>query len=214
MTESRSRLPALLAALPDFGIAGLFLLTWIAPRAVGIEYVGRLLLVMLLEFIVVHSAGFMGAVAIADQPRAKKVLLMVGLGGFYTLFVGAFGLAFSAWWPLGAFWALVLNRLLGVILGQAGDDDSRMLVMAGWAAGVVAYLGTAFATIMLPVPRLGMTEAVVQAAALPGSGLWIEEPHRVLAMGFLYFSLLGLSGLADHRWFAKGVPARTAPPPA
>ncbi len=40
---------------------------------------------------------------------------------------------------------------------------------------------------MLPVPRLGISRAAVDDLALPGSGLWIEQPHRVLAAGTLYF---------------------------
>jgi len=30
-----------------------------------------------------------------------------------------------------------------------------------------------------------------RAAALPGSGLWIDEPYRVIAAAFLCFALLG-----------------------
>lgn len=69
----RPSLPSLIAALPDFGLAGLFLATWIAPRHIGVDRIGTLMLVMLLEFIVVHSAGFMGAAALAKESRRARI---------------------------------------------------------------------------------------------------------------------------------------------
>ena len=213
----RSRLPAVIAALPDFGLAALFLATWIAPGTVGVHRIGTLLLVMLLEFFVVHSAGFMGAAAFGDGRRAQRLRWILGLGLLYTLFVGGFAAAFGTWWPLGAFWALVLNRLLGVLVGQVPSEDGRMLIMRGWAVSVMAYLGAVFATVLLPVPGFGIDASVRAAANLPGGGLWIEEPQRVIAAGFLYFAALGLSELADHRWLpASNLPGArgTATPDA
>jgi len=208
MSTGRSPLPALLSALPDFALAGLFLATWIAPDLLGTGRIGQLMLVMLLEFIVVHSAAFMGMAAVGGTTTWHKIRAILGFGVFYTLFVGGFALAFGVLWPLAAFWGLTLNRLLSAILGQAAEGDERQLMMRGWAVGALAYLAAVFATTLLPVPRLGITSEVVTAAALPGSGLWISEPWRVLAAGFLYFSAVGLSELVDHRW----LPA--APPPA
>lgn len=200
MPKPRSRIPAIVAALPDFGLAALFLATWIAPDLVGAHRIGTLLLVMLLEFIVVHSAGFMGAAAFGEGGRAQRLTWILGLGVFYTVFVGAFGAAFGTWWPLGAFWALVLNRLLGVLVGQVPSDEGKMLIMRGWAVSVMAYLGAVFATVLLPVPELGIDARVRAAANLSGGGLWIDEPQRVIAAGFLYFTVLGLSELASHGW--------------
>lgn len=64
------------------------------------------------------------------------------------------------------------------------------------------YLAFVFVTTLLPMPKLGITPAVVDAQDLPGSGLWIDEPHRVIAFGFLYFSTWGISELYAHRWAA------------
>jgi hypothetical protein len=200
MPTQRSRLPAIIAALPDFGLAALFLVTWISPATVGAHRIGTLLLVMLLEFIVVHSAGFMGAAAVGDGTRAQRLTWILGLGAFYTLFVGAFAAAFGVWWPLGAFWALVLNRLLGALLGQVPSDEAKLFIMRGWAVGVIAYLGAVFATVLAPVPELGIDAGVRAAANLPGGGLWIDEPQRAIAAGVLYFAALGLSELIDHGW--------------
>jgi hypothetical protein len=199
----------LIAATPDVAIAALFLGTWIAPDLLGAERIGHLMLVMLLEFIVVHSAAFMGQAALGGTHRRQKILWVVGLGGFYTLFVGGFALAFRTSWPLVAFWILTLNRLLGMVVGQAPDGEGRLFMQRSWAVGAIAYLGAVFATTMLPVPALGVSGAVVAAADLPGSGIWIDQPQRVLAAGFLYFAAVAVSELADHRWLpASGLPAQ------
>jgi len=177
-----------------------FLGTWIAPRWLGIDRIGHLLLVMLLEFIVVHSAGFMGMAVFADDPKWSRAKSILGLGALYTLFVGGFALGFRTWWPLVAFWGLTLNRLLSVIIGPPPRGEAERIVRAGWAVGAMAYLGAVSLTTPFPVPSLGVTRAVVDAAHLPGSGLWIDEPYRVLAAGFLYFLIVGVSEMFDHRW--------------
>ena len=74
---------------------------------------------MLLEFIVVHSAAFTGQVIVGAAARAAKVRSLVGMGLFYSLFAGGIGAAFHTAWPLVAFWLLMLNRMSGVLLGQA-----------------------------------------------------------------------------------------------
>ena len=92
----------LFSALPSFALSVLFLVTWIAPAAFGDKMISYLMLVMLMEFINVHAAGFMGNAIISDADRTRKATMIIGLGLFYTLFVGAFAFAFKQWWPLGA----------------------------------------------------------------------------------------------------------------
>lgn len=70
------------------------------------------------------------------------------------------------------------------------------------------YLCFALLATILPLPRLGLTPAVLSARHLPGSGLWINQPPRVLAFGFLYFTAIGLSELREHRWLAGGIPGQ------
>src|SRR5215831_3521240 len=106
-----SWLAGLLSALPDFGFAAAFLLTWISPGRLGDRMIGYLTLVMLLEFVIIHSAGFMATFMASDLPREKNALVILGLSGFYTIFAGGFALAFRTWWPVTGFWLLTLNRL-------------------------------------------------------------------------------------------------------
>jgi hypothetical protein len=193
----------LFSAIPDLALAGTYLLTWLAPTTLGDRVIGSLMLVMLLEFINVHSAAIMGNALVAPGAPRGKVVAVVGLGSFYTLFVGAFALAFQRWWPLVAFWGLTLNRLTPVLFGQAPRGKEKQFVQRSWAVGAMLYLAGVFPTTIAPVPRFGITEEVVRAQDLPGSGLWIDEPWRVIAFGFLYFTGWGISELYAHRWLPE-----------
>lgn len=184
----------------DLVVAALFLLTWITPEASLALPLSAALLTMLLEFIVVHSTGFMGAAVLDNGSRRKRVLSVLGLGVFYTLFVGGFSLAFQTWWPLTAFWALTLNRSLTIILDPSPGPAQRMHIRKSWAAVTVSYLAAVFFTTLVPMPELGIDRAVVSAAGLSGSGLWVDHPERVVAAGFLHFSMCGVSAFLGHRW--------------
>jgi len=158
---------------------------------------------MLLEFIVVHSAGFMGTVALAPDRRTARARTLVLFGLFYSVFVAGFALAFRTWWPLAAFWGLTANRLLGVVVGQAPEGRERQFIQAGWAAGALFYVLSVMVTVILPVPRLGITRAVRDAVDLPGSGAWVDEPWRAVAGAACYFLLVGFSELKGHRFFLR-----------
>jgi len=189
----------LLAALPDFAIAAVALLTWIDPSILGEHWAGYFLTLMLLEFIVVHSAAFLGSVAFSDAPRHKRAVLTLGLAGFYTLFGAAIAFGAKAWWPLLAFWGLILNRLLGILFGTVPSGHEREAMQASWVVGGVSYLGGAFATVLLPLPALGVRPEMLGPIGEDSGGLWVDEPHRVLAFAFLYFAVAGLFALLGGR---------------
>ena len=185
-------LAGLIQAGPDLGLSAVFLITWLRPDTFGPQGVKHLVLVMLLEFIVIHSAGFMGAATISAASPFKRILVILGFGLFYSLFTGGFSLAFHTSWPFISFWVLVANRMLGVIVSPLGDLKEANVVMAGWALTVVAYLGCCFLTVLAPVPRFGITPQVVQSQQFSGGGLWIDQPQTAIAFGFLYFLVVGL----------------------
>ena len=194
----------LFSSLPSFFLSGMFLLTWIVPEALGEKTISYLMLVMLLEFINVHAAGFMGNTIISDSNRGKKAMTIIGLGVFYTLFVGGFALAFKQWWPIWAFWGLIFNRLLGVLLGKAPTGQEKSMIQTSWVIGVFCYVMLVFATVMLPVPALGVTSEVIARQGFDMRGLWIDEPYRMMAFGFSYFAVIGLSELYSYKWTFQG----------
>ena len=189
-----------IAALPDFALGLTFLAAWLAPATMPAGSVKHLLLVMLLEFIIIHSSAFLGSVAIRGGPRGPRIMGIATLGLFYSIFAGAFSLAFHSWWPILSFWGLMLNRMLGVLIGQAPGEQQKAFIQRTWAASALFYLLGCFITILLPLPALGLTPGVVASLHLPGSGAWISQPHRAMAFGFLYFTAIACSELGSHGW--------------
>lgn len=120
------------SAAGDLLLAGLFLVTWIAPESQFALPLRAAMLTMLLEFVVVHSTAFMGNVALRTDSRHRRATAIVGLGGFYTLFVGGFALAFRTWQPLMSFWGLTLNRSLGVLLDPAPTERQELRIRKGY----------------------------------------------------------------------------------
>jgi hypothetical protein len=201
----------LAASAPDVALAVIYLVVWIAPDLAPRGTASWLMFGMMLEFIIIHSSAFMGTIAFSNAPPRARALTMIGLGGFYTLFVGSIALITKSLWPLVSFWLLLINRVLGVLLGQSPKGEEKRFIAVGWGVSVLFYLAGAFITTLFPIPHLGVTPSVVDSFDLPGSGLWVEQPHRVLAFGFLYYAGIAVSEAFDHRWMRPShVPAASA----
>jgi hypothetical protein len=189
------------AAFPDALTAGLFLAVWLDPFVFGALSVKTAMLTMLVEFFLIHATGFFTALVNQPDmmPRGQRWAVIGALCGFYVLMIGAFAWSFGEWWPLLAFAWLVVGKFLWIRRdGPPGDDGDRtMLPMAAWAGSVVAYLLSCMATVIPDVPTLGMPLSLQPSFGLgeDSGGLWIDEPHRVVAMGVLYFSLLAAGKL-------------------
>jgi hypothetical protein len=199
-------LRGLISALPDAATATLYAICWFAPATLGYAWIKTLMLVMLIEFLVVHSGGFIGQTVLGDGSRAIKVKAIVGFGAFYMLFVLAFCAAVGEWWPVAAFGWLLVGKFLMVVLEPKPRAEERQRLTSIWILSVVAYLGAVFLTALVPVPDFGIDAAARAGAAIPGSGLWVEQPETVIAAGLVYFSILAWAKVADIRMPA----ARTA----
>lgn len=206
-TTTADTLRDLASALPDFALAIVCLLAWIAPESLTPGVVPWILLTMLVEFVVVHSAPFMGLQIVSDLPAARKIRNVVVIGGFYSIFLLGFSLAFHAWWPFVSFWALTANRLTVLLFRQSREGRERDTLKASWGAGALCYLVGVFLTTMLPLPRLGLDPAFVASLHLTGGGLWIDQPWRVLAFGAFYFAALGLFEATGFRALVPKRPA-------
>lgn len=184
--------PHVVSALPDFALAVAYLLIWRNPGMAPPGQIKLLLVMMVMEFIVVHSGGFFGAVYVGGDRMRAKLPMLAGLTLFYCLFAGAFSLAFQSWWPLVSFLGLTANRMLVVLLDPRPTSERQTVVMANWGLTTFAYIMLVFATAILPIPRLGFSSDVVRGLGLTGGGLWIDEPWRVMALGASYFAAVGL----------------------
>ncbi|HPO12077.1 MAG TPA: hypothetical protein PLI09_01425 [Candidatus Hydrogenedentes bacterium] len=181
----------------DFGLAAVFLITWTAPNTFGALSVHHLVFVMLLEFLVVHSTGFLGAIAARDSSLRQRVLMFSGLMVFYLLMAGGFSALYGGWWPLWAFMGLTLSKIPSVVL-HPPDFEGQTVLMANWAAMTVLYLGGAAVTVMMPVPAWGVTKEIIAAQHFGIGGIWPDEPYRVMAFGALYFTGLGLLAIINE----------------
>jgi hypothetical protein len=182
-------LKSVLAAIPDMVLAVLFLITWINPRLIPAISVESMVLVMILEFVVIHSAGFMGAVVVGDAARPTKIKATLGFGAFYLLFFIAFAFAFRSWWPMLAFLLLMGNRLFSVLLSDNLTMTQKSMVIAEWAMAVAFYILCVAATIIVPVEPMG---ANIQLST-GGSGEWELRPYKALAAGVFYFALMSMA---------------------
>ena len=184
----------LFAALPDALTCVAYAWTWLQPLRFYAGSTKTLMLVMLMEFLCVHSGGFLGVTVLSDGfSRLQKSLAILGLGCFYLMFATAFSLAFHAWWPVYTFVWLLGSRFALVWLSPVPRENEAGRQMSLWALSVAAYLAGVFLGVLLPIPELGLGAAVLPSLGLEGSGLWVEKPQTVIASGTFYFAAMAWS---------------------
>ena len=177
------------------------LVVWAAPLAFGADAVKTVIAMMVMEFVLVHGAGFFAVVpSMAGRRRWQRAAATLGLAAFYLLFVLAICLGFGQWWPLPVFAWLVGGKLLWIASDEAGDARETDRQVGTWAFSVVAYLAAVFGGVVLPLPPLGLTPEVVAGLRLPGGGEWIERPQTAVAgMAFYFFALAAFKALLLRR---------------
>ncbi len=184
-------LSAIVSALPDAVTAGVFIYAWLFPQTYD-GFVATMMLVMMLEFIVVHSSAFMGNIMFSDARRKTKITGLLGFGAFYALFVFGFAAGFKAWWPVYWFIWLLGGKILAVVIDPTPSEQRQARQGSVWAASAMFYLGGVFFTLFFPLPRLGLTSDVVRLLQIPGSGEWVSHPHKVIAFGAIYFAAMAI----------------------
>ena len=199
----------LIAAIPDFGLAGFFAISWVAPYTFGDHMLSRLELIMLMEFIILHSSAFLACAMTMPTSHSVRIGAVIALGLFYTMFVAVFSLSFHTWWPIASFWILLGNRMMAIVLGKAPTQRDSGFIAVGWAVGVVCYLVYVFITATANIPRLGVTLAVQRAQPSSVGGLWAEQPWRVIAFGTFYYATIAVTEL-----FGIGAPPASEPDPS
>ncbi|MDX1571287.1 MAG: hypothetical protein R3200_12455 [Xanthomonadales bacterium] len=191
----RARFSVLIAAasaLPDAITAGVFLFAWLYPTWHP-ELPAMLMLVMLIEFLAVHSGGMLGAFALdRSKPAKTRLKAILGLSFFYGLFVFGFAMAFESLWPVWWLLWLIFTKV-SLAIGPVAQGKTATLMTTMWGISAAFYLLMVMVTTILPIPRLGIDYAAVRMMELPGEGLWVDEPWRVIAFGFLYFFALAVA---------------------
>ncbi|MFZ4620846.1 MAG: hypothetical protein ACOYNS_09815 [Bacteroidota bacterium] len=190
-------------ATPDLVMGLAFLATWIEPTALGSNMQKYFVTIMLLEFITIHSAAFMAFAIIAGNSKIKKILRVIGLGIFYSMFIWAFTVNDGELWPMYAFWLMILNRIFSVLFGESEGGSQQIMLMFNWGWGVFCYLIAIFFTSLVPLPAFGWTPEYVKGLTGSASGLWFDTPQSLMAAGFLYFTAVGIFELYSPKLASK-----------
>lgn len=185
------------SVLFDVALGLVFLATWLRPDSPPAAPVAFLLLIMLVEFILIHGTVWLETVWFSRNSVSGRLKTMTAVSGLYMLFGVGMSVGFSSWFPILAVAILGANRMLSVIFDPHPDPVDRKAAERRWARDVGLYLLAVFSTIFVPYPELGIDAAHVAGLGLPGSGHWISEPHTVMAAGFLYFGARAFFELRD-----------------
>jgi hypothetical protein len=188
----------LVTALPDVMASGIFLYAWIAPLHWRETRVADLMLVMLMEFVLVNSAPFIGGVVMSSGvPSVKRYRALAGFAAFYGLFIGSCALTFRVWWPVMALAWLFAAKLASMFVGRQQSEREKQRMTGYWGVSVGFFLLALSVTLFLPVPEFGITMHGA-AYGIPGRGEWVSHPHVLIAAGFLYFGLLAATRLTEQ----------------
>ncbi len=181
---------ALSSAIPCFALSWVLLDVWRhplnwdngkwVPFAVGL---------LVLEFILIHSGVFMTMLAARQNSATGRALVFVALIGFYSLFVFGVSASIGSTELIWIFVSVLLGRAVGLFT-QLDEDPQRILKRSG--ISMFLYIIAAFASVLLPIPELGITPDVLnQVYPGRGGGVWEREPQRAIAVASAYFFAMG-----------------------
>lgn len=181
----------LLIGLPDAVTAAWCLFVWLHPFALGADTVKTVVLMLMMEFILLNTTGIFTAIPfLLDLGRSVRIAMLVLLCAIYCALIVEFALPFQALWPLLAFAWLAAGKLAWVIRNRRVTGDEQLWLIGAWAFSVLTYLGAVGVGVKLPMPRLGITEAVLPSLNLPHGGAWLDSPHEAVASATLYFAVM------------------------
>lgn len=179
-------------AAPDVVTAAIFLLLWLSPMSVSAELGRASLPLMLTEFLLIHAGAFTAWAVYGEQrSRLFRSGVLLGIGSLYVLLALGFSVLFDTMMPVLMLGWMVIGKL-ELIWATRTDPAARAIGHTVWAASTVAFIVSVVGTAMVPLPALGIDAAVRARWALPGTGLWIEQPQTIVAAGLCYFAALAV----------------------
>ena len=180
--------------LPDLLTGIACVIVWVSPLTFGQGAVKTVVLMMLMEFLMVHGTGFFTSIAFMDDATPRKRLLgSIGMLCFYGMFVAVWSYTFKAWWPVWVFAWLAISKALWIFITPRDRAAEKQRQLKAWSLSTTAYLVAVFLGLMLPLPELGITSSVQPQLGLSGSGVWVDHPHvAVASMAFYYFMIVAI----------------------
>jgi hypothetical protein len=170
-------------SVPSGLLAATYLLVWISPLLFGANRPRDLLLLLLLEFLVIHSSGYLLAVHGKEKETRQRVKSFLLVFIIYCSFAAGLAIVFKNYFPPLMFVLLFAAR--ATQLRNASDRASKE-----WSLTTLAYFVAVIGCVFLPVPELGVTQEIVPQLHLPGKGALVSNPQSTFAAGFFYSSFI------------------------
>lgn len=166
---------------------GFILSVWFFPEYYTIEIIYNLTVILIFEFILVHSGVFMAVF------RDWRVLTLFAL--FYGLFALAINMAVLGDSPLILYLysATVANRILFGLTSRSEQERNENMGYSALMA--LNFMFCIFLVLMLSflVPYGGVTPEYLQSigyySSISSGGEFPDKPHIAFAFGVLYFGL-------------------------
>jgi hypothetical protein len=185
-----------------------FLRLWIRPQVSDVEMIINLIVLMIFEFVMVHSGVFMSVLG-----RSWKAWL--GFVVFYGLFALAFNAMVSGNQIIILYGGVVLNRMLPNILRKPKKTDitisgifekngkntenlepSKELMMSALYAMIYFFLLFTIVFSSSFIPKFGLTKEFLEVANYSKSdtvgGDFADKPYVFMCFGVLYYLFLTL----------------------
>jgi len=144
---------------------------------------------IVLEFFLLHSGVFMGVFALAADTTGKRLKYFFFLLMFYSIFIVSFFIFTGSLTVTWIFGSVMLGRVYSLIV--AVQEAAPNLIHRSFGGGML-YVFLTPASIFLPIPELGINNAVTHIAFPEGDGVWTRQPERGLAMAIAYFTIMAL----------------------
>ncbi|HGN1706963.1 TPA: hypothetical protein ACKRTE_002858 [Providencia rettgeri] len=166
---------------------GFILSVWFFPEYYTVEIIYNLTLILLFEFILVHSGVFMAAF------RDWRVLMLFAF--FYGLFALAINMAVLGDSPLILYLysATVANRMIFGLTSRTEQERGENLLYSALMA--LNFMLCIFSVVILSflVPYGGLTPEYLSSInyyySISSGGEFPEKPHVAFAFGVLYFAM-------------------------
>jgi len=157
----------------------------------------------IMEFIILHSGAATAFVFRAKEGVGGMLGGMAALAGMYGIFVAAISFAFGGWDLFASTAILMGGRAVSAAMFMSGRDMDWLLAHS--TVGVLLYMLMTIVS-LCALPKWGMQgEKMRGVEAPPGSGHWVEFPHRCVGAAAIYFFLLGLLEVLVLSWVDPAV---------
>jgi len=159
---------------------------WYSPEIVDAPRIHNFLVLMVFEFIMVHSGVFMSAFP-------KKISLLI-----FVPFYGVFALIFTAiiddYTILYIYMFVVLNRMRFAFANVPAWMRDRAIFTSVMA--LFAYILLIFVSLFGILPELGLNQEYVDASGFRSftnsTGEFIDYPYKAISFGVLYYIVLAV----------------------